>query len=152
MTVVTGLGGWRAGGRERPEPRKPRLHRALIATAGPGESQCQDTTQWRDIKQSGDMAAVRKRKYPDTEEEEMEKHTHGKEEVTDKKRRRVMFENVTVFHFSRRQGHTCVPSQVRGRRITEVTQALSGFEQFEFLKKDMYVASELVRPLTECMF
>ena len=28
------------------------------------------------------------------------------------KRRRVEFEDVTIYSFSRRQGHTCVPSQV----------------------------------------
>ena len=58
-------------------------------------------------------SGVRKRKYPEEEEgvsEEVE------EVVETKRRKRVMFENVTVFHFSRRQGHTCVPSQVRKRR------------------------------------
>ena len=61
------------------------------------------------------MAATRKRKHPEEEQEE-EELSEAVEEVAEKKRRRVMFENVTVFHFSRRQGHTCVPSQVRGRR------------------------------------
>ena len=28
------------------------------------------------------------------------------------KRRRVEFEDVTIYSFDRRQGHTCVPSQV----------------------------------------
>ena len=55
---------------------------------------------------------MRKRKCPEEEEHEEE---HGQEEeVIEKKRRRVMFESVRVFHFSRRQGNTCVPSQVRG--------------------------------------
>lgn len=62
------------------------------------------------------MAATRKRKHPEEEEEQGEELSEEVEEVAEKKRRRVMFENVTVFHFSRRQGHTCVPSQVRGRR------------------------------------
>ena len=52
---------------------------------------------------------MRKRKCPEEGEEHIEE-----EEVIEKKRRRVMFENVRVFHFSRRQGNTCVPSQVRG--------------------------------------
>ena len=56
------------------------------------------------------MASMRKRKCP---EEEQGEHSQ-EEEVIEKKRRRVMFENVRVFHFSRRQGNTCVPSQVRG--------------------------------------
>ena len=60
------------------------------------------------------MAANRKRKHP--EEEQEEEVSEEVEVEAEKKRRRVMFENVTVFHFSRRQGHTCVPSQVRGRR------------------------------------
>ena len=55
------------------------------------------------------MAAMRKRKCP----EEQGEHSQ-EEEVIEKKRRRVMFESVRVFHFSRRQGNTCVPSQVRG--------------------------------------
>lgn len=55
---------------------------------------------------------MRKRKCPDVNEEGEEEQSQ--EEVIEKKRRRVMFENVRVFHFSRRQGHTCVPSQVRG--------------------------------------
>ena len=59
------------------------------------------------------MAATRKRKHPEEEHEEVSEEV---EVEAEKKRRRVMFENVTVFHFSRRQGHTCVPSQVRGRR------------------------------------
>ena len=58
-------------------------------------------------------SGVRKRKYPEEEEEGISEEV---EEVVEKKRKRVMFENVTVFHFSRRQGHTCVPSQVRERR------------------------------------
>ena len=52
---------------------------------------------------------MRKRKCP----EEQGEHSQ-EEEVIEKKRRRVMFESVRVFHFSRRQGNTCVPSQVRG--------------------------------------
>ena len=55
---------------------------------------------------------MRKRKCP---EEEQGEHSQ-EEEVIEKKRRRVMFESVRVFHFSRRQGNTCVPSQVRERR------------------------------------
>ena len=71
------------------------------------------------------MASVRKRKYPDeVNEEQQEDDSKETEEVTENKRRRVMFENVRVFHFSRRQGHTCVPSQVRDRDQREViTQA-----------------------------
>ena len=71
------------------------------------------------------MASIRKRKYPDeVNEEQQEEHGQEVEEVTENKRRRVMFENVRVFHFSRRQGHTCVPSQVRDRDQREVmTQA-----------------------------
>ena len=69
------------------------------------------------------MASIRKRKYPDEANEEQQEE-HGQEaEVTEKKRRRVMFENVRVFHFSRRQGHTCVPSQVRDRDQRVITQA-----------------------------
>ena len=56
-------------------------------------------------------SGVRKRKYPEEEEEGISEEVE--EVVETKRRKRVMFENVTVFHFSRRQGHTCVPSQVR---------------------------------------
>ena len=60
---------------------------------------------------------VRKRKYPEVGEEEEGIIEEVEEVVGTKRRKRVMFENVTVFHFSRRQGHTCVPSQVRERRM-----------------------------------
>ena len=38
------------------------------------------------------------------------------EPVVEEKRRRVEFQDVTVYHFNRRQGHICVPSQVREGR------------------------------------
>ena len=62
-------------------------------------------------------SGVRKRKYPEVEEVEEGISEEVEEVVETKRRKRVMFENVTVFHFSRRQGHTCVPSQVRERRM-----------------------------------
>ena len=62
-------------------------------------------------------SGVRKRKYPEVGEEEEGISEEVEEAVETKRRKRVMFENVTVFHFSRRQGHTCVPSQVRERRM-----------------------------------
>ena len=41
------------------------------------------------------------------------------------KRRRVEFEDVTIYSFSRRQGHTCVPSQVRrGTQSSRDTSSL----------------------------
>ena len=41
------------------------------------------------------------------------------------KRRRVEFEDVTIYSFSRRQGHTCVPSQVRrGTQSSRETSSL----------------------------
>ena len=36
----------------------------------------------------------------------------GGEEPARKRRRRVLFQDVTVFYFNRRQGFVCVPSQV----------------------------------------
>ena len=41
------------------------------------------------------------------------------------KRRRVEFEDVTIYSFSRRQGHTCVPSQVsHGTQSSRDTSSL----------------------------
>ena len=62
------------------------------------------------------MAGV-KRKC-DTEVEEDTEVNQKSELVTEKKkRRRVEFQDVTVYHFNRRQGHVCVPSQVSFERL-----------------------------------
>ena len=39
--------------------------------------------------------------------------TYEEEEEVPAKRRRVEFQDVTIYNFNRRQGYTCVPSQVK---------------------------------------
>ena len=56
-----------------------------------------------------------KRKCETSQEEGAKEET-----VVEEKRRRVEFQDVTVYHFNRRQGHICVPSQVRKMREMRV--------------------------------
>ena len=88
---------------------------ALIRRAGGRRAGrvCQDTTL-SDSLETQDMAAARKRKHPGGQEEEEDGGDIREVEGGAEKRRSVMFEAVRVFNFSRRQGHTCVPSQVSG--------------------------------------
>ena len=57
-------------------------------------------------------------------EPEVDSHEAGSEGQA-AKRRRVEFEDVTIYSFSRRQGHTCVPSQVsHGTQSSRDTSSL----------------------------
>jgi hypothetical protein len=72
------------------------------------------------------MAGVKRKldEAPGQEEEEEEVEREEEEEssntamvrvagsATARKRRKLEFQDVTVFHFNRRQGFVCVPSQV----------------------------------------
>ena len=58
------------------------------------------------------MAAVKRKCVREPEVDSPEAGAAG---LGGAKRRRVEFEDVTIYSFDRRQGHTCVPSQVRQR-------------------------------------
>ena len=57
-------------------------------------------------------------------EPEVDSHEAGSEGQA-AKRRRVEFEDVTIYSFSRRQGHTCVPSQVSSRETSSLLHNVS---------------------------
>ena len=60
------------------------------------------------------MASVKRKCQTEDNDEEQEdvKEPEEKEEVPVKKRK-VEFQDVTIYNFNRRQGYTCVPSQVK---------------------------------------
>ena len=60
------------------------------------------------------MASVKRKcqtEDNDEEQEDLKETSEEKEEVPAKKRR-IEFQDVTIYNFNRRQGYTCVPSQV----------------------------------------
>ena len=60
------------------------------------------------------MASVkRKCQTEDNDEEQGDlKETSEEKEEVPAKKRRIEFQDVTIYNFNRRQGYTCVPSQV----------------------------------------
>ena len=60
------------------------------------------------------MASVKRKCQTEDNDEEQEdvKEPEEEEEVPVKKRK-VEFQDVTIYNFNRRQGYTCVPSQVK---------------------------------------
>ena len=60
------------------------------------------------------MAAVKRKcvREPEVDSPEVDSPEAGAAGLGGAKRRRVEFEDVTIYSFDRRQGHTCVPSQV----------------------------------------
>ena len=84
------------------------------------------------------MAGV-KRKC-DTEVEEDTEVNQKSEVVTEKKkRRRVEFQDVTVYHFNRRQGHVCVPSQVSSERLDRFMSKLLRLRYMNSDKTDNFL-------------
>ena len=61
------------------------------------------------------MASVKRKCQTEDNDEEQEdvKEPIEEEEEVPAKRRRVEFQDVTICNFNRRQGYTCVPSQVK---------------------------------------
>ena len=59
------------------------------------------------------MASVKRKCQTEDNDEEQEDVKEPIEEEVPAKRRRVEFQDVTIYNFNRRQGYTCVPSQVK---------------------------------------